>query len=202
MTHPAFFDAVPPLVLHDPLAELLGAAEGGRLVYHYADAVRLAGHSCPTVAGAWLLTARALALLYPGSVPVRGNLRVQMREAASVANAGVVGAVIGLITGAAGEAGFQGLGGRMARRGLLEFGIAMTGDARFVRCDNGAAVELVYRPQSVPPEAALQALMPAVVGGMAGRAEAGEFARMWQDRVRRLLLETPADAVVEATGTA
>jgi len=35
-------------VLRDPLAELLGAAEGGIVEYRYADAVKLAGHSCPT----------------------------------------------------------------------------------------------------------------------------------------------------------
>mgnify|MGYP003492414693 FL=1 len=45
--------------MRDPLAELLGAAEGGRLEYTYADAVKLTGHSCPTVAGAWLATRQA-----------------------------------------------------------------------------------------------------------------------------------------------
>ena len=49
---PDFFAAVPAIVVADPLAALLGAAEDGRLEYHYADAVRPAGHSCPTVAGA------------------------------------------------------------------------------------------------------------------------------------------------------
>jgi hypothetical protein len=48
---PAFFDAVPAITLRDPLAEILGAAEGGLIEYRFADAVRLAGHSCPTVAG-------------------------------------------------------------------------------------------------------------------------------------------------------
>lgn len=50
MRHPEFFDAVPPLRLRDPLAAFLGAAEEGVLEYRYIDAVRLAGHSCPTVA--------------------------------------------------------------------------------------------------------------------------------------------------------
>ena len=57
-THfPAFFQDIPPLTLRDPLAALLGAAEGGLIDYRYADAVKLAGHSCPTVAGAWLMAA-------------------------------------------------------------------------------------------------------------------------------------------------
>ena len=50
---PAFFDQVPRLVVRDPLADFLGAAEGGVLDYGYADAVRMAGHSCPTVASAY-----------------------------------------------------------------------------------------------------------------------------------------------------
>jgi hypothetical protein len=53
MKTPAFLDAVAPIAGTDPLAELLGTAEGGRIEYHYLDAVKLAGHSCPTVAGAW-----------------------------------------------------------------------------------------------------------------------------------------------------
>ena len=65
MKTPAFYDAVAPIAVTDPLAELLGAAEGGRFEYHYRDAVKLAGHSCPTVAGAWLMTRTALARLYP-----------------------------------------------------------------------------------------------------------------------------------------
>lgn len=51
MQLPAFFDEVPAIVVTDPLAETLGAAEGGLIEYRYVDAVKLAGHSCPTVAG-------------------------------------------------------------------------------------------------------------------------------------------------------
>ena len=77
---PAFFDQVPRLTVRDPLADFLGAAEGGVLEYGYADAVRLAGHSCPTVAGAWLMTRAALARLHPGAVPRRGGIRVELRQ--------------------------------------------------------------------------------------------------------------------------
>ena len=54
MGFPAFFDQAPVLVLRDALSELLGATPDGLIEYRYADAVRLAGHSCPTVAGAFL----------------------------------------------------------------------------------------------------------------------------------------------------
>ena len=51
MRTPGFYDAVAPIVVADPLAALLGATEDGRIEYRYLDAVKLAGHSCPTVAG-------------------------------------------------------------------------------------------------------------------------------------------------------
>ena len=82
MQTPSFFDAVRPIVVVDPLAEALGAAEGGLIEYRYVDAVKLAGHSCPTVAGAWLMTRAALARLYPGETPRRGEMRVELRQAA------------------------------------------------------------------------------------------------------------------------
>lgn len=190
MHPPDFFERIPTITLRDPLAELLGAAEAGIVEYRYADAVRLAGHSCPTVAGAWLMTQRALATLYPDSLPERGALRVVLREVQTVANNGVVGAVMGLVTGAAGEGGFQGLGGQLGRRGLLSFGIDMAGDVRFTRMDTGARVELVYRPQVVAPDPSLQTLMPKVLSGSADAGERAEFARLWQDRVRAILLES------------
>lgn len=75
MKTPTFFDAVPAITVADPLAEALGAADGGLIEYRYLDAVKLAGHSCPTVAGAWLMTRAALARLYPGQSPRRGEIR-------------------------------------------------------------------------------------------------------------------------------
>ena len=96
MKTPAFFEAVPAIVVIDPLAETLGAAENGVIEYHYRDAVKLAGHSCPTVAGAWLMTRTALAHLYPDGVPQRGGMRVELRQAVDEGLA--VGAECGMET--------------------------------------------------------------------------------------------------------
>ena len=41
MAFPSFFSEIQPLVVHDRLAEFLGAADGGVIEYRYADAVRL-----------------------------------------------------------------------------------------------------------------------------------------------------------------
>ena len=71
----AYFSRITPISLHDPLAELLGATEDGIITYDFLDAVKLAGHACPTVAGAWLATVRGLRALYGDDMPVRGNNR-------------------------------------------------------------------------------------------------------------------------------
>ena len=39
MAFPSFFSEVPPIVMHDRLAQFLGAADGGIIEYRYADAV-------------------------------------------------------------------------------------------------------------------------------------------------------------------
>ena len=73
---PAFYSHAPRVLVRDPLAELLGAADGGLIEYGYADAVRLAGHSCPTVAGAYLMARAGLRTLYPDTLPERGGVVV------------------------------------------------------------------------------------------------------------------------------
>ena len=101
MNTPAYYDTVPSITMTDPLAETLGSAEGGTLEYRYLDAVKLTGHSCPTVAGAWRLTRDALARLYPQGTPRRGEIRVDLREALDDGVAGVIASVVSLVTGAA-----------------------------------------------------------------------------------------------------
>jgi hypothetical protein len=59
------FPLEPAITLYDPLGELLGAGEGV-FTYTFDDAVKLSGHACPTVAGAFLLVKVALDRLYPG----------------------------------------------------------------------------------------------------------------------------------------
>ena len=172
--------------VRDPLAEFLGAAAGGRLEYSYADAVKLTGHSCPTVAGAWLATVEALRRLYPGEVPERGAIRVELRAELEEGVAGVVASVAGLVTGAAGEGGFKGIAGRFQRRGLLAFGAPIAADLRFTRLDTGAAVEadLVPAPPGPPdlPQRLRRALSPD-----ASDADRQAFAAAWQARVAEML---------------
>jgi hypothetical protein len=189
---PAFFARAPSIAMRDPLAELLGAAEGGRLEYSYADAVKLTGHSCPTVAGAYLATAEALGRLYPGELPERGAIRVELRERLEDGVAGVVASVAGLITGAAGEGGFKGIAGRFARRGLLQFGAPIAADLRFTRLDSGASVEANLPHAAPSPE--LVADLRRALSAQAGAGERAAFGRAWQARVAAMFRgKTDAD---------
>jgi hypothetical protein len=193
MMFPEFFAQLPSLTLRDPLAETLGAALGGILAYRYEDVVRLAGHSCPTVAGAWLMARHGLAALYPEELPERGGIRVELRGAQDAGTTGVVGAVLGLVTGAAGEGGFKGLGGRHGRRSLLVYGVDMPGEVRLTRLDTGASVLVDYHPEKVPPSPEMPPLMARVVGGTADAEEREAFAKLWQDRVRSILVDHAQD---------
>lgn len=188
MRTPSFFDAAPRIVVHDALAETLGAAQGGLIEYCYLDAVKLAGHSCPTVAGAWLMTRAALARLYAGQTPQRGELRVDVRERQDDGVAGVVAAVATLVTGAAGSGGFKGLAGRHARRDLLGFGVPMRGQMRVTRLDTGAAVEVSHCPDAVPRPPGLKALMQAALAPQSEPSARDAFAQAWQDWVRAILI--------------
>ena len=189
MTYPAFFSEVPTLTLRDSLAEILGAATGGLITYGYADAVKLAGHSCPTVAGAYLMTLRALGRLYPDSVPERGNIRVEFGAAQADGVTGVIAAVAGLLTGATGEGGFKGLGGKFSRRNLMQFGIGNGVEIRVTRMDTGVAVEVSYHPEIVPPPPELASLMQKLLAGEASEDERAEFGTLWQMRVKRILID-------------
>jgi formylmethanofuran dehydrogenase subunit E len=196
MAFPDFFAEVPALRLHDGLSELLGATPDGMIEYHYVDAVRLAGHSCPTVAGGWLSARAALGHLYPDSVPERGGISVAISEPEDAGVAGVIGQVLTLVTGAAGGNGFKGLGGRYARNNLLRYGQGDVAGVRYTRNDSGAEVEVEIDVSSVPPTPAMRMLMQQVMSGQADAAGRREFGRLWQDRVRQMLLDHADDPAV------
>ncbi len=196
MRYPAFFDEVPRIALRDPLAEFLGALEGGRVEFSYLDAVRLAGHSCPTVASAYGITRRALAALYGAALPERGALRVSLREPIGAGVTGVIANVISMLTGAAHDGGFKGIAGRFDRRNLLAFGAEQPLALRFARIDTGAAVDAETDIARVPSDPQLPPLLARAAEGRASADELRRFGELWQERVRRLLLEHGDDPSV------
>ena len=193
MKTPAFFDAVPPIVVVDPLAEALGAVADGIVEYRYADAVKLAGHSCPTVACAWLMTRRALQELYPDTLPRRGDLRVELRAASEEGVTGVIASIAGLVTGAANEGGFKGLAGRFGRRGLLRFGVPLGGEIRFTRLDTGHSVTLSHELRVMAQPPGLRERLREAFARDASDDPRKAFAAVWQDWVKTILIESVDD---------
>jgi len=197
MRYPAFFNQAPAIMTRDPLAALLGAAEDGLIEYRYLDAVRLAGHSCPTVAGAWLMARAALLALYPDGPAERGGITVQMSGAEREGVNGVIAQVLTLITGAAADNGFHGIGGQHVRQALLGFSAQPgSGAVRFSRNDNGATVAVDLDLSSIPAPANLRQLLGAALEPTASAEQRARFAQAWQERVRRLLLEHADDSAV------
>lgn len=196
MPYPDFFDQVPRITLRDPLAELLGSATGGLLSYGYADAVRLAGHSCPTVAQAYWLGVRAVKALYGDEMPARGDIQVSLRDPLEAGTTGVTASVLGLLTGAASGGGFAGLGGQFVRRGLLQFDADIETELRFTRTDTGQAVLAQGHAHSVPGDPQTMRLMQLCLSGQATDEQRTVFGQLWQARVRRILLDHAWDNAV------
>jgi hypothetical protein len=197
MTYPAFYDEAPRITVRDPLSDFLGAAEGGVMEYRYLDAVHLAGHSCPTVAGAWLLARAALRALYPDATPERGAISVRMPSAQDEGVTGVMAQVFTLVTGAAADNGFHGIGGHFVRQGLLSYNGSTPGEPiQFTRSDNGQTVAVELDLRAVPPVPNLRELLVAAINPDASATQRQVFADAWQSRVRALLLDHADDAQV------
>lgn len=196
MKYPEFFDLVPKINLYDPLAEFLGASENGVLQYGYLDAVLLAGHSCPTVASAYWSTRKALVYLYPDTIPVRGEIKVEFSEGITSGVTGVIANVVSMLTGAMSDNGFKGIGGHFDRRGHLFFSVGMQGEIRFTRLDTNRAVRVASNLQSVPASPRIPGLMASCIRNTASPEETAEFRQLWQERVRRILLEHGDDPAV------
>lgn len=196
MNMPQFFDEVPRLRVQDPLAHLLGCAEEGQLEYGFSDAVRLAGHACPTVATAYWLTYLALEHLYPAGLPQRGGIKVEFRDDARSGSIGVIATVVQMLTGAAGNSGFKGIAGRYGRAGLIRSKPELLDLLRFTRLDTGESVDAGVDMNQVPADPALELLLKRCAAGRASPVEEGELARLWLERVRYLLLDCARDSSV------
>jgi len=187
MQTPSFFADAPCIDMIDPLADFLGAAGGGRITYTYADAVKLAGHSCPTVAGAYLMTRQSLQHLYGQEIPLRGGIRVEMRDAVDDGVTGVIGNVTGLITGAAGPGGFKGIGGRFRRAGHLEYGVGQARTVRFTRLETDQSIGADFDASLVPPHELQGSLLQTFLSGEAKAEDVAQFGEVWQQRVGTIM---------------
>lgn len=193
MKYPAFIDDVPKIRLYDPLAEFLGAIDDGIVEYSYLDAIKLAGHSCPTVASAYWMTCKALKALYGEDLPERGSIRIEFRQKSTDGVCGVIANVVHLLTGAGNNAAFKGIGGRFDRRSKLLFESDIQTEMRFTRLDTMQAVSVSVNLQGVPSSPRVSELLPACLNGTASREEHAEFRQLWQMRVKAILLDHADD---------
>ncbi len=188
MKYPTFFNQVQSIQLQDPLSNFLGAFENGELEITYLDCVKQAGHSCPTVAGAYLMALKGLEALYPDALPQRGYVKVEMRDSETHGVTGVICNTISFIAGAGGAGGFKGLQGNMSRNNLISYDAPIEREVRLTRIDTGASVELDYDPSTVPPSAGMQPLMGKMMQQIATNEEKRAFGVLWQERVEKILL--------------
>ncbi len=186
MSYPKFYDAVETIKVKDQLSNILGTFENGEYEFSYEDVVKSAGHSCPTVAGAYIIALEALKVLYPNQRAMRGNIKVEFKDDLEEGVAGVIANVISQITGATDKSGFKGLNGKFARHSLMSFNANINASAKLTRVDNSQSVEVTYNPSSVMPNPDMKVLMQKMMQGLATPDELKEFGALWQDRVKRI----------------
>ncbi|MDD4505541.1 MAG: FmdE family protein [Sulfurospirillaceae bacterium] len=187
MKYPNFFDTVETINIQDSLSKVLGAFEKGLISFSYLDVVKSAGHSCPTIAGAYLMVREGLKALYGEALPQRGEIKVLFKEDIQSGTTGVVANVFSLITGATSDWGFKGLNSAYDRRFLMFFNADIPLHVRLQRIDTGITVDIAYNPSSILPDPQMQALMQKVLADVANIEEKELFGLLWQTRVRKIL---------------
>jgi len=188
MKYPSFFDLIPSIRLQDPLSNFLGTFEEGLVEFTYLDVVKSAGHSCPTVVGAYLATYKALEALYPDSLPQRGQIDVSFKSEALEGVTGVIANVITQITGVTEQFGFKGINGQFIRYNLMHFNADISSEILFKRLDTGKSVAINYNANIVSTNPQQKELMGKIMQGIALPKERKEFGKLWQERVERIFL--------------
>ena len=193
MNYPEFFDEVEPITLKDDLAKFVGVNNDGTIEITYLEIVKMAGHSCAVVSGAYLCAQKGLKALFGNELPKRGEIKVELKKAPDEDNTGVVGCVLSNITGATTDYGFGGLaGGKFNRRNLLFYNAPIDTDIRFTRMDTGRQVGVNYRPRKVVNPAEL---FKNALGPKATPEQKKAFPRLFQEMVKTIL--TNGETVIE-----
>jgi formylmethanofuran dehydrogenase subunit E len=195
----AFLRDVEPIRFKEPFAQTLGVfkEKDAILEYTFMDVVKMAGHACPTTAGAYVCCQEGLKRLYPDEYPVRGDISVTVYGEPDEGVYGVISQILSFLTGAAPATGFRGLGHKFKRKDLLQFHPEKL-DAKglsfeFKRADNGKSVLVKFFPHKIPfdKEKAerLGRLLEKVIWEAAKNDEQTEFQDLWMEKVRDMVLE-------------
>ncbi len=194
-----FLTAAEPIRFRDPFAETLGVFRGEDTVleYTFVDVVKMAGHACPTTAGAYVCCQQAMKALYPGEIPVRGDIAITIYGEPDESVYGVISQVFCLLTGAAPATGFRGLGHKFKRKDLLKFDpekIESEGFCfEFKRSDTGQVVLVKFYPHKIPfaeeKSQRLAVLLEKVIWEAAKKDERREFQDLWMAKVEDMLVK-------------
>jgi formylmethanofuran dehydrogenase subunit E len=186
MIYPKFFDEIEKIKMQDDLAYFLGATKDGVVEFSYIDLVKCAGHSCPTVLGAYLMTLEGLKFLYKNEIPKRGDMKVSFSETAGEGVSGVIANVITNITGATTNTGFKGINGNFNRNNLMFFEEDIDSSVRFTRLDTNETVDVFYNTNKIPANPKMKELMQKNLMNEASKEEQEEFRNLWQERVEHI----------------
>jgi hypothetical protein len=190
-----YITEVEPIMMIDPYFSIFGQSQVP-VPYYYEEAVKVAGHSCGAITGAWTITRKALEVLYPdGEIPVRGQIAVEAPGAEDEWFVGVFGDVITFITGASPHTGFIGAefgktDDLFVRRNKMVYAEEPTGQLPpfrewiFTRLDTGTKVGVKFNlviilPIPTPGRVAMGKTMAA---GEATPEEAADYYEYWNDR--------------------
>ena len=194
-----FLTAVEPIRFREPFAATLGVftRDDAVLEYTFVDVVKMAGHACPTTAGAYMCCQEALKALYDGEIPVRGDISVTIYGEPDESVYGVISHVFCLLTGAAPASGFRGLGHKFRRKDLLKFSPEKVQSKalcfEFKRTDVDKIVLIKFYPHKIPfPEEKskkLTALLEKVIWEAAKDVEQREFQDLWMAKVEDMLVK-------------
>lgn len=186
MKYPSFYDSVPNIFIYDPLSDFLGATKNGNIEITYFDVVKYAGHSCPTVAGAYLMTLLGLKYFVEKGIKVkRSEIIVTGKGPKSDGTNGVIANVAAYICGVNDESGFAGIGGKMTRRNKLFYVAELDCDLKFET--QGRIIKVSYNPSIYPPDQQMIPLLQKSIQGIASIEENEKFKTLWQERVEEIL---------------
>ena len=190
-----YITEVPPIMMMDPYFQIFGQSQVP-VPYYYEEAVKVAGHSCGAITGAWTIARKALEVLYPdGEIPVRGQIAVEAPGAENEWFVGVFGEVITFITGASPHTGFIGAefgqtDDLFVRQNKMVYSEEPTRQLPprrewiFTRTDTGARVGVKYNLVIITPipTPARVAMGKKMAAGEATPEEAADYIEYWNAR--------------------
>ncbi|NPA27601.1 MAG: hypothetical protein GXN91_00940 [Epsilonproteobacteria bacterium] len=189
MEYPKFYDEVEKFILKDELSQFLGATKEGIVEIGYIDCVKLAGHSCPTIASSYIAAKVVVDYFYKGEIPLRSQIKIEFKEECDSGVTGVIGNTLGFILGCSDKCGFSGIGGKFNRKDLISYGnSSLNSMIRFSKLDGSAFLEINIDTSVVKPDAKMKTLLQKALQNVASKEELEEFERLWQDRVKNMLL--------------